>query len=199
MKIIILSFLILFNISNNAMSCPSSGDGDCLPSNKNYNKTSNKSLTEKTDTGSIPNYTNSSDDGDGYPEDFVIKKSSYLESINKKSKLNNEINKINFDLENIIYASSKQYSSDFNNKINNKLFVVNQLINQNKNVDKDIFSTLNQKIDKLLNTIIYSFNDNKTLTLLTYDKNKKNASDMLYKVKKYNEINDIIKTLEVMN
>ena len=67
---------------------------------------------------------------------------------------------------------------------------------QNKVIDKNIFNLLNQNIDKLLNTIIYSFNDDKYLKLKPY---KTNKSDMLYKINKYNEINDIIKTLEVMN
>ena len=55
---------------------------------------------------------------------------------------------------------------------------------------------LHQNIDKLLNTIIYSFNDDKYLKLKPY---KINRSDILYQINKYNEINDIVKTLEVMN
>ena len=55
---------------------------------------------------------------------------------------------------------------------------------------------LHQNIDKLLNSIIYSFNDDKSLILKPYTKNE---SDMLYQINKYNEINDIVKTLEVMN
>ena len=32
MRIILLSFLLLFNYSGYVTSCPSSGDGDCVPS-----------------------------------------------------------------------------------------------------------------------------------------------------------------------
>ena len=38
MRIILLSFLLLFNLSNHVISCPSSGDGDCVPSTITYNK-----------------------------------------------------------------------------------------------------------------------------------------------------------------
>ena len=37
MRIILLSFLLLFNYSGHVTSCPSSGDGDCVPSNDTYN------------------------------------------------------------------------------------------------------------------------------------------------------------------
>ena len=47
MRIILLSFLLLFNYSNHVTSCPSSGDGDCVPSTDAYNKGSNKD-TNKT-------------------------------------------------------------------------------------------------------------------------------------------------------
>ena len=55
---------------------------------------------------------------------------------------------------------------------------------------------LHLSINKLLNSIIDSFNDNKSLKLQTY---KVDSSDILYQINKYNEINDIVKTLEVMN
>ena len=48
----------------------------------------------------------------------------------------------------------------------------------------------------VIDSIIYSFNDDKSLILKPYTKNE---SDILYQINKYNEINDIIKTLEVMN
>ena len=41
MRIILLSFLLLFNYSGLVTSCPSSGDGDCVPSKDTYNKNSN--------------------------------------------------------------------------------------------------------------------------------------------------------------
>ena len=50
MRIILLSFLLLFNFSTHVTSCPSSGDGDCVPSNDTYNKdqikSSNQAITE---------------------------------------------------------------------------------------------------------------------------------------------------------
>ena len=64
------------------------------------------------------------------------------------------------------------------------------------NIDKNIFNSIHQNINKLLNSIIDSFNDDKSLKLQPY---KINSSDILYQINKYNEINDIIKTLEVMN
>ena len=199
MRIILLSFLLLFNYSNHVTSCPSSGDGDCVPSTDTYNKDSNKStdqtvtkISNKNISSSFDNYES---DG-GLPDDHIAKPSSYLIKINEKSKLNSKIKKLNFDLDNIIFNSSKQYNSNFSNLINDKLYDVNTLILQNKNIDKSFFNSLHQNIDKLLNSIIYSFNDDKSLILKPYTKNE---SDVLYQINKYNEINDIIKTLEVMN
>ena len=198
MRIILLSFLLLFNYSNHVTSCPSSGDGDCVPSTDTYNKDSNKStdqtvtkISNKNISSSFDNYES---DG-GLPDDHIAKPSSYLKKINEKSKLNSKIKKLNFDLDNIISNSSKQYNSNFSNQINDKLYDVNNLILQNKNIDKSFFNSLHQNVDKLFNSIIYSFNDDKSLILKPYTKNE---SDMLYQINKYNEINDIIKTLEVM-
>ena len=199
MRIILLSFLLLFNYSNHVTSCPSSGDGDCVPSTDTYNKDSNKSTDQTVTEISKENVSSSFDNFEsegGLPDDHVAKPSSYLKKINEKSKLNSKIKKLNFDLDNIIFNSSKQYNSNFSNQINDKLYDVNNLILQNKNIDKSFFNSLHQNIDKLLNSIIYSFNDDKSLIFKPY---KKNNSDMLYQINKYNEINDIIKTLEVMN
>ena len=199
MRIILLSFLLLFNCFTHVMSCPSSGDGDCVPSTDTYNKSSNKSFNqanaETSNMNTSLNYNNE-ENNDGLPDDHIVKPSSYLNKINEKSKLSSKIVKLNFDLDNIIYNSSKQYNSNFSNQINDKLFDVNKLMVQNKNIDKNLFYSLHQNIDKLLNSIIYSFNDDKSLKLKPY---KKNETDMLYQINKYNEINDIIKTLEVMN
>ena len=199
MKIILLSFLLLFNYSSHVKSCPSSGDGDCVPSKDTYNKVSNKSsnqaITEISNQNISSSFDNYESDG-GLPDDHIAKPSSFLKKINEKSKLNSKIAKLNFDLDNIIYNSSKQYNSNFSNQINDKFYDVNKLIVQNKNIDKNFFNSLHQNIDKLLNTIIYSFNDDNSLILKPY---KKNESDILYQINKYNEINDIIKTLEVMN
>ena len=199
MRIILLSFLLLFNYSNHVTSCPSSGDGDCVPSTDTYNKDSNKStdqtVTEISNKNISSSFDNYESDG-GLPDDHIAKPSSYLKKINEKSKLNSKIKKLNFDLDNIISNSSKQYNSNFSNLINDKLYDVNKLILQNKNIDKSFFNSLHQNVDKLFNSIIYSFNDDKSLILKPYTKNE---SDMLYQINKYNEINDIIKTLEVMN
>ena len=199
MRIILLSFLLLFNYSNHVISCPSSGDGDCVPSTDTYNKVSNKStdqtVTEISNKNISSSFNNYEGDG-GLPDDHIAKPSSYIKKINEKSKLNSKIKKLNFDLDNIIFNSSKQYNSNFSNQINDKLYDVNKLILQNKNIDKSFFNSLHQNIDKLLISIIYSFNDDKSLILKPYAKNE---SDMLYQINKYNEINDIIKTLEVMN
>ena len=195
MRIILLSFLLSFNFSSLVTSCPSSGDGDCVPSNDSYNQSSNQTVTEIPNTNKSSNYNIDESDG-GLPDDYVAKPSSYLKKINEKSKLSSKIAKLNFDLDNIIYNSSKQYNSNFSNQINDKLLDVNKLMVQNKNIDKNFFNSLHQNIDKLLNSIIYSFNDDKSLKLKPY---KKNETDMLYQINKYNEINDIVKTLEVMN
>ena len=195
MRIILLSFLSSFNYSSLVTSCPSSGDGDCVPSKDTYNKNSNQAITETSNKNISSSFDNYESDG-GLPDDHIAKPSSYLKKINEKSKLNSKISRLNFDLDNIIYTSSKNYNSNLSNQINDKLYEVNSLMVQNKVIDKNIFNSLNQNIDKLLNTIIYSFNDDKYLKLKPY---KTNESDMLYKINKYNEINDIIKTLEVMN
>ena len=108
----------------------------------------------------------------GLPDDYIAKPSSYLKKINEKSKLSSKIKRLNFDLDNIIYNSSKQYNSNFSNQINSKLFNVNSLMVQNNNIDKNIFNSLHQNINKLLNTIIYSFNDDKYLKLKPYKINK---------------------------
>ena len=199
MRIILLSFLLLFNFSTHVTSCPSSGDGDCVPSTKPYTKSSdqnsNQTNTEKSSINVISNNDSNNNDS-GLPDDYIPKKTSYLDEINKKSKLNSKISSLNFDLDNIIYTSSKKYNSNFSNQINNKLYEINSLMVQNKNIDKNIFNSLNQNIDKLLNTIIYSFNDDRYLKLKPY---KTNKSEILYQINNYNEINDIIKTLEVMD
>ena len=199
MRIISLSFLLLFNLSTHVIACPSSGDGDCVPSTDNYNKTPNQSSTsanvEKSKINTSSSYEADNNDP-GLPDDYIPKKTSYLTEINKKSRLNSKISRLNFDLDNLIYTSLKQYNSNFSNQINNKLYDVNSLMVQNKNIDSNIFNSLHQNIDKLLNTIIYSFNDDKYLKIKPY---KKNKSNILYQINKYNEINDIIKTLEVMN
>ena len=199
MRIILLSFLLLFYYSGYVTSCPSSGDGDCVPSKDTYDKVSNKSSNQAITETSNKNISSSFDNyesDDGLPDDHIAKPSSYLKKINEKSKLNSKISRLNFDLDNIIYTSSKNYNSNLSNQINDKLYEINSLMVQNKVIDKNIFNSLNQNIDKLLNTIIYSFNNDKYIKLKPY---KTNKSDMLYKINKYNEINDIIKTLEVMN
>ena len=194
MKLIFFSFLLLFNFATHVGSCPSSGDGDCVPSTE-ITDTSNQTNTQVSSINTLSNYEIDESDG-GLPDDYVAKPSSYIKKINEKSKLNSKISRLNFDLDNIIYTSSKNYNSNLSNQINDKLYEVNSLMVQNKVIDKNIFNSLNQNIDKLLNTIIYSFNDDKYLKFKPY---KTNESDMLYKINKYNEINDIIKTLEVMN
>ena len=199
MRILLLSFLVLFNYSSLVTSCPSSGDGDCVPSTDTYNQgaiqSSYQTVTEIPSMNTSSNY-NIDEIDSGLPDDYIAKPSSYLKKINEKSKLNSKIKKLNFDLDNIISNSSKNYNSNFSNQINDKLYDVNNLILQNKNIDKSFFNSLHQNIDKLFNSIIYSFNDDKSLILKPYTKNE---SDMLYQINKYNEINDIIKTLEVMN
>ena len=199
MRIILLSFLLLFNYSSLVTSCPSSGDGDCVPSTDTYNQGSNQSsnqtVTEIPNMNTSSNYNIDESDG-GLPDDYIAKPSSYLKKINEKSKLNSKIKRLNFDLDNIIYNSSKQYNSNFSDQINKKLYNVNSLIDQNNDIDKNIFNSIHQNINKLLNSIIDSFNDDKSLKLQPY---KINSSDILYQINKYNEINDIIKTLEVMN
>ena len=72
------------------------------------------------------------------------------------------------DLDNIINTSLKQYNSNFSSQINSKLFNVNSLIVQNNNIDKNIFNPLHQNINKLLNSIIDSLNDDKSLKLQSY-------------------------------
>ena len=194
MRIILLSFLLISNFSTYLISCPSSGDGDCVPST-DTSDTYNQLVTEEPGINTSSTHKIVESDG-GLPDDYVAKPSSYLKKINEKSKLSSKIKRLNFDLDNIIYNSSKQYNSNFSGQINSKLFNVNNLIIQNNNIDKNIFNSIHQNINKLLNSIIDSFNDNKSLKLQTY---KIDSSDIVYQINKYNEINDIVKTLEVMN
>ena len=199
MRILLLSFLVLFNYSSLVTSCPSSGDGDCVPSTDTYNQGANQSSyqtgTEIPSMNTSSNYNIDEIDG-GLPDDYIAKSSSYLNEINKKSKLNAKIKRLNFDLKNIIYSSSNQYNSNFSDQINKKLYDVKSIIDQNNGKDKDIFNSIHQNINELLNSIIDSFNDDKSLKFQPF---KINSSDILDQINKYNEINDIIKTLEVMN
>ena len=199
MRIILLSFLLLSNFSSHSISCPSSGDGDCVPSTDTYNQGANQSsyqtVTEITSMNTSSNY-NIDESDSGLPDDYIAKSSSYLNEINKKSKLNAKIKRLNFDLKNIIYSSSNQYNSNFSDQINKKLYDVKSIIDQNNGKDKDIFNSIHQNINELLNSIIVSFNDDKSLKFQPF---KINSSDILDQINKYNEINDIIKTLEVMN
>ena len=199
MRIILLSFLVLFNYSSLVTSCPSSGDGDCVPSTDTYNQSTNQSSYQKV--AEIPSMNTSSNynidvSDSGLADDYIAKSSSYLNEINKKSKLNAKIKRLNFDLKNIIYNSSNQYNSNFSDQINKKLYNVKSIIDQNNGKDKDIFNSIHQNINELLNSIIVSFNDDKSLKFQPF---KINSSDILDQINKYNEINDIIKTLEVMN
>ena len=83
MRIILLSFLLSFNFSSLVTSCPSSGDGDCVPSNDPYNQSSNQTVTEIPNTNKSSNYNIDESDG-GLPDDHVAKPSSYLKKINTK-------------------------------------------------------------------------------------------------------------------
>ena len=192
---IILLFLVLFNYSSLVTSCPSSGDGDCVPSTDTYNQSSYQTATEIPSKNTSSNY-NIDESDSGLPDDYIAKSSSYLNEINKKSKLNAKIKRLNFDLKNIIYNSSNQYNSNFSDQINKKLYNVKSIIDQNNGKDEDIFNSIHQNINELLNSIIDSFNDDKSLKFQPF---KINSSDILDQINKYNEINDIIKTLEVMN
>ena len=199
MRIILLSFLVLFSYSSLVTSCPSSGDGDCVPSTDTYNQSTNQSSYQKV--AEIPSMNTSSNynidvSDSGLADDYIAKSSSYLNEINKKSKLNAKIKRLNFDFKNIIYNSSNQYNSNFSDQINKKLYNVKSIIDQNNGKDEDIFNSIHQNINELLNSIIDSFNDDKSLKFQPF---KINNSDILDQIKKYNEINDIIKTLEVMN
>ncbi len=199
MKIIYFSFFLLFNFSTQVVSCPSSGDGDCVPSTDSYNQgtnqDSNQSDKETLSLNTSKNYNKEESDG-GLPDNYIAKSTSYLKEINKKSKLNAEIKRLNFDINNIIYNSLNEYNSNFSNHINSKLYDVKSIIVQNKDIDKDIFNSIHQNINKLLDSIIYSFSNDKSLK---FQPLKINNSDILDQINKYNEINDIIKTLEVMN
>ena len=199
MRIILLSFLVLFNYSSLVTSCPSSGDGDCVPSTDIYtqgaNQSSYQTVTEIPSMNTSSNY-NIDESDSGLPDDYIAKSSSYLNEINKKSRLDAKIKRLNFDLKNIIYNFSNQYNSDFSDQINKKLYDVKSIIDQNNGKDNDIFNSIHQNINELLNSIIFSFNDDKSLKFQPF---KLNSSDILDQINKYNEINDIIKTLEVMN
>ena len=199
MRIIFFSFILLFNFSTQVLSCPSSGDGDCVPSTDSYNQgtnqVSNQSDKETLSLNTSKNYNKEESDG-GLPDNYIAKSTSYLKEINKKSKLNAEIKRLNFDINNIIYNSLNEYNSNSSNYINSKLYDVKSIIVQNKDIDKDIFNSIHQNINKLLDSIVDSFNDDKSLK---FQPLKINNSDILYQINRYNEINDIIKTLEVMN
>ena len=194
MRIILLSFLLISNFSTYLISCPSSGDGDCVPST-DTSDTYNQLVTEETGINTSSTHKIVESDG-GLPDDYVAKPSNYLKKINERSKLNAKIKRLNFDLKNIIYNSSNQYNSNFSDQINKKLYNVKSIIDQNNGKDKDIFNSIHQNINELLNSIIDSFNDDKSLKFQPF---KINSSDILDQINKYNEINDIIKTLEVMN
>ena len=88
MRIILLSFLVLFNYSSLVTSCPSSGDGDCVPSTDTYNQGANQSsyqtFTEIPSMNTSSNY-NIDEIDSGLPDDYIPKKTSYLKEINEKS------------------------------------------------------------------------------------------------------------------
>ena len=96
MRIILLSFFLLFNFSTYVISCQSSGDGDCVPSTNTSKKSSYKSssqaISETSDTNTLSNYNNEKDGG--LPDDHIAKPSSYLKKINEKSKLSSKIKKL---------------------------------------------------------------------------------------------------------
>ena len=85
MRIISLSFLLLFNLSTHVMSCPSSGDGDCVPSTDSYNQGTNQnpnqSDKETLSLNTSKNYNKEESDG-GLPDNYIAKSTSYLKEIN---------------------------------------------------------------------------------------------------------------------
>ena len=166
MKIIFFSFLLLFNFATHVGSCPSSGGGDCVPSTEITN-TSNQTNTQVSGINTSSSYEIEESVG-GLPDDYIAKPSSYLKKVNEKSKLSSKIKRLNFDLDDIIYNSSKQYNSNFSGQINSKLFNINSLIVQNNNIDKNIFNPLHQNINKLLNSIIGSFNISSIVFLIRF-------------------------------
>ena len=89
--------MLLFNYSSLVTSCPSSGDGDCVPSTDTYNQGANQSsyqtVTEIPSMNTSLNY-NIDEIDSGLPDDYTAKSSSYLNEINKKSKLNAKIERL---------------------------------------------------------------------------------------------------------
>ena len=173
MRIILLSFLVLFNYSSLVTSCPSSGDGDCVPSTDTYNQGANQSsyqtVTEIPSMNMSSNY-NIDESDSGLPDDYIAKSSSYLNEINKKSKLNAKIKRLNFDLKDIIYKLAEIKKIEKENLIIKKIglqkgekLFEELSIRKNfyKTKVKDIFSTKeptyrNQDINNLLNKLKYN-------------------------------------------
>ncbi len=192
-KSFIFLFLILF--SKVSISCPSSGDGDCVPKT---NKPKENNYKENTSKNS--NQTNNSDNNfeDGWDtNDFIIKEGNYLKSINNKSKLNFKIKKINLDIQNLTYESLNQYSSNYSYEINKNLLKISDLVRENQDVNEEVFFSINKNINKLFDAIIYPHRET---NFYYFNKNKQlsNKLQINNKINEYNEINDIIKTLEIL-
>ena len=178
MRIILLSFLVLFNYTSLVTSCPSSGDGDCVPSTDTYNQGANQSsfqtVTEIPSMNTPSSY--SIDDSDsGLPDDYIVKSSSYLNEINKKSKLNAKIKRLNFDLKNIIY-------SDLTNKTdltNGDKVYVSFKDYKYQDASKKIKSIDKNKIDK---AIRYTHKIEKSINKFGYE--IENAKRYLVSIKK---------------
>ena len=83
------------------MSCPSSGDGDCVPEVIDKNQTSNIQYQQN----SIQNISNNYESDDGNQSDkYILTESNNIKNINKKSKLKSEIDKLNLEIDDIIYS-----------------------------------------------------------------------------------------------
>ena len=188
-------FLFIILLSKTTMSCPSSGDGDCVPEVIDKNQTSNIQYQQN----SIQNISNNYESDDGNQSDkYILTESNNIKNINKKSKLKSKIDKLNLEIDDIIYKSTNNYNSKYSELINKKLLQINQLISEDDNVDRSIYSSLNDKIDKLLETIILSYKEKSYNIFKPYNETPKSRNHTLTQIKDYNKINDIIKTLEIM-
>lgn len=185
-------------LANNAHSCP--GDGDCKPSKESINTKSsaeNNKITSYNET--MRNANIEDDNNSSFSMQIKPKKENQLNYINKKSMLENGKKKKISNLEKLNQEILFNYHSNRSVEINSQLEDVRKFMKNNKNLSNYQKNQISEKIIGLNNTIINNYTKKKNIFDF-FKKEEKFVNKGKYDLNsEYLFINDIIKTLEVLD
>lgn len=194
--IFVYIFSILF--TNQIYACP--GDGDCTPSNKNKNTSNSiKSNDSETANDTKIEIGNDPDNNSSFSMQIKPGEKNFLKYIKDKSILEKTKKEKLWKLDKIRQKILSNYNSDKSYEIEYQLNNIQEFIEKNKRLSIEDKNQITNKIININNSII-SYYTNEDVTLRSniskakIDENK--ASSLS---KEYFEINDIVKTLEVLD